>query len=70
MYGVPGTTDFQNEENCTMRTTLWNCVVVGAAVALSAGIAAGGVGDLSHTTTAPPALDVSAGTITMKTPEV
>jgi len=42
-----------------MRTTLWSCVVFGVAVALSAGIAAGGVGDLAYATTARPG--ISAG---------
>ncbi|MBT3201788.1 MAG: hypothetical protein HN350_17950 [Phycisphaerales bacterium] len=37
-----------------MKTTLWSCVIFGAAVALSAGIAAGGVGDLTYVKTAQP----------------
>jgi len=52
-----------------MLTAQWSSpILLGAAIALSAGIAAGGAGDLSYATTAPPSLDISGGTITMKTP--
>jgi hypothetical protein len=49
-------------------TQLGSRILLGALVAFSAGISAGGVGDLSYTTTAPPSLDVSGGQFTLKTP--
>jgi len=51
-----------------MRITFWSCVVFGAAVALSAGIAAGGVGDLTYVKTAPPGVSVGGVGMAMKTP--
>jgi len=51
-----------------MRTTLWSCVIFGAAVALSAGIAAGGVGDLTYAKTAPPGVSTGGIGVLMKTP--
>jgi hypothetical protein len=51
-----------------MKTTLWSCVIFGAAVALSAGIAAGGVGDLTYAKTAPPGVSSGGAYMPMKTP--
>jgi hypothetical protein len=51
-----------------MRTTLWSCVIFGAAIALSAGIAAGGVGDLTYAKTAPPGVSSGGVSMLMKTP--
>jgi len=50
-----------------MKTTLWSCVVFGAAVALSAGIAAGGVGDLTYAKTVPPGIVSGGVSIPLKT---
>ena len=51
-----------------MRTTFWSCVVFGAAVALSAGIAAGGVGDLTYAKTAPPGVSSGGAYTSLRTP--
>ena len=51
-----------------MKTTLWSCALFGAAVALSAGIAAGGVGDLTYAKTAPPGVSSGGAYTSMKTP--
>jgi len=51
-----------------MKTTLWSCVVFGAAVALSAGIAAGGIGDLTYVKTAPPGVSGGGFGMAMRTP--
>jgi len=50
-----------------MRTTLRSWVIFGAAVALSAGIAAGGVGDLTYAKTAPPGVSSGGVSTLMKT---
>ena len=49
-----------------MKTTLWSCVIFGAAVALSAGIAAGGVGDLTYAKTAPPGISSGGVSTSMR----
>ena len=50
-----------------MKTTLWSCVIFGAAVALSAGIAAGGVGDLTYVKTQQPGVSVGGVSMSMRT---
>jgi|GEM_PF-1940210 len=51
-----------------MRTSFWSRIVFGAAVALSAGIASGGVGDLTYAKTAPPGVSVGGVGMVMRTP--
>ncbi len=51
-----------------MKPTFWSCVVFGAAVALSAGVAAGGVGDLTYAKATPPGISGGGVNIAMKTP--